>query len=148
MQTLPVIDCPQRLLGSLKPPSMEPESHGLRRDGSTVVNGVELPAHVLEELRLQGIAPGWYNSGQLQDAVIACAHDRKLIDDEHGTHFGDQLTLHPHEKNAGNALYEGSRHRGKSSPKPHHPLSRGWAQKETERRECNDHDREIISHPA
>lgn len=63
-----------------------------------VVNGVPLPNHVVLELQRLGRALEWYNAGELQSAVLACAVDRKLIDDPSGANFIDQLELTDEEK--------------------------------------------------
>ena len=63
-----------------------------------VVNGVPLPNHVVLELQRLGRALEWYNAGELQSAVLACAVDRKLIDDPNGANFMDQLELTAEEK--------------------------------------------------
>lgn len=63
-----------------------------------VVNGVPLPNHVVLELQRLGRALEWYNAGELKSAVLACAVDRKLIDDPNGANFIDQLELTDEEK--------------------------------------------------
>ncbi len=63
-----------------------------------VVNGVPLPNHVVLELQRLGRALEWYNAGELHSAVLACAVDRKLIDDPNGVNFIDQLELTDAEK--------------------------------------------------
>ena len=70
-----------------------------RTNGSDVViNGVVLPNHVVLELQRLGRALEWYNTGELHSAVLACAVDRKLIDDPNGVNFMDQLELTDEEK--------------------------------------------------
>ncbi len=70
-----------------------------RTNGSDVViNGIVLPNHVVLELQRLGRALEWYNSGELHSAVLACAVDRKLIDDPNGVNFMDQLELTDEEK--------------------------------------------------
>ncbi len=65
---------------------------------NVVVNGVVLPNHVVMELQRLGRALEWYNSGELHSAVLACAVDRKLIDDPNGVNFMDQLELTDEER--------------------------------------------------
>lgn len=67
------------------------------RMGVAIVNGVELPRNVIAELEKLGLALSWYNSGELQSAVAACAADGVLIDDPDGTSFSDKLELTPEE---------------------------------------------------
>lgn len=70
-----------------------------RTNGNDVViNGVVLPNHVVLELQRLGRALEWYNAGELQSAVIACAVDRTLIDDPNGVNFIDKLELTDEEK--------------------------------------------------
>src|SRR5690606_22696524 len=66
--------------------------------GAAVVNGVELPQRVAEEIRRLGIALSWYSAGELEDAVEACAFDGQLIDDPFGDDFRDKLTLTHQER--------------------------------------------------
>ncbi len=142
MQHLAIIDCPEHLLGRLSPPQVDPASPEIGRDGSAIIKGVELPSHVTDELRRQGIPLGWYNAGELQDAVLACAYDRTLIDDSNGIHFRDQLSLSDREKPHGNALFEGSRHRAPVR-KDAAPELYGWVRKEAERNEADGNHNEL-----
>lgn len=59
----------------------------------TEVDGVSLPDNVLDELRRLGLPLSFFNRGELEDAVIACAVDSELADDENGINFRDKLTL-------------------------------------------------------
>lgn len=70
-----------------------------------VVNGVELPENVITELRQLGIALSWYSASELQDAIIACAYDSRLIDDEHGVDLKDKIKLTPSEKQSKQRLF-------------------------------------------
>lgn len=63
-----------------------------------IVNGVTLPRNVVIELKRLGRALEWYNSGELESAVKACAVDMRLIDDHEGINFMDQLELTDSEK--------------------------------------------------
>ena len=111
------IDCDEASLGTLSPGFFSSRSNKLEqecqaRDDSAVINGVELPAHVIWELRKQGIPLSWYNAGELKDAVIACSYDHKLIDDPEGIGFRDKLVetaeerLKKARKAAMRAIYE------------------------------------------
>jgi hypothetical protein len=61
-------------------------------------NTTRIPDHVVEELNRLGIPIGWYSSGEIQDAILACNYDRKLIDDDEGETFKDKLILTHEEK--------------------------------------------------
>lgn len=50
--------------------------------GAVVVNGVTLPQNVINQLQQLGLPLSWYNNGELEDAVIACAFDGNLIDED------------------------------------------------------------------
>jgi hypothetical protein len=60
-------------------------------DGSAIVNGVAVPAMVVQQLRQLGMSLDSFNAGELEAAVRACATDCTLIDDRHGVNFIDQL---------------------------------------------------------
>jgi hypothetical protein len=101
------VDCPESMLGSIEPSKIgllacnEQEHATLQwpqQNNGAVVNGVFLPQHVIEELRRLGLPLGWYNAGELEDAVIACAFDETLIDDDEGANFHDMLSLTNEEK--------------------------------------------------
>jgi len=67
--------------------------------GATMrIKGVDIPASVLRQLRELGIPIEHFTRGELQDAVLACAIDGDLVDDEHGTSFKDKLTLTKEEE--------------------------------------------------
>lgn len=80
--------------------------------GGTIVNGVELPRHVVTELEKLGLDLSWYNSGELQQAVMACAVDGVLIDDPNGTSFSDKLELTDEEKSEAEEAEFGTGFRG------------------------------------
>jgi hypothetical protein len=69
-------------------------------DGSLEINGVRLPAYVVEELNRLGVSLSAYSTGELEAAVQACAFDRKLIDDPNGLNFMDELELTNSEERA------------------------------------------------
>lgn len=69
--------------------------------GEVIVNGVNVPLHVIEQLRQAGIsAVSWLTQGELQDAVQATKYDGRLIDDDKGMSFRDKLTLTAEEQQA------------------------------------------------
>lgn len=70
----------------------------LQHNQVVIVNGVELPNHVAEELRMLGIPMGSYSNGQLEAAIIASHYDRQVFDDDKGISFADKLTLTRQEK--------------------------------------------------
>ncbi|MDX2074492.1 MAG: hypothetical protein SFX19_09060 [Alphaproteobacteria bacterium] len=62
--------------------------------GEVVVNGVSLPLHLIEQLRMAGVsAVNWLSASELQDAVQAAKFDTRLVDDPHGTSLRDKMTL-------------------------------------------------------
>ena len=69
-----------------------------RGSNKVIISGVELSDNLLQELKLLGYPLLSYNRGELEDAVIACSYDRKLVDDENGHGFRDKLTLTAQEK--------------------------------------------------
>lgn len=69
-----------------------------QHQGSVRINGVDIPAKVVQQLREQGISLEHYNEGELRDAILACAHDSRLIDDHNGAHFRDKLVKDAHEE--------------------------------------------------
>lgn len=88
MHAVAFIDCPEHMLGNLSPGTdMSPAT------GAIIINGVELPQRVAEEIRRLGLALSWYNRGELEDAVQACKVDEMLIDDPDGLTFRDKLSL-------------------------------------------------------
>lgn len=69
--------------------------------GDVVVNGVNLPLQVIEQLRQAGIsAISWLTSSELQDAIYACKFDGQLIDDPGGISLRDKMTLTHAEQQA------------------------------------------------
>ena len=80
-------------LGQLEPTDLTP--YGIQNSyaDQNVINGVSLPDNVIEELRLLGIPLASYNPGELKAAILACAYDSELVDDPHGLHFFDKLSL-------------------------------------------------------
>lgn len=98
-------------------------------EGTAVINGVELPERVIEELRRLGIALSWYSHGELEAAVNACAYDGQLIDDPDGVDFMDELELTPHEEKEENGEIEAfpARHQ-LLHVKPFH-IMQGFAEK-------------------
>ena len=95
---MPLVNCCLSELGQLAPAEFLPQDIEKTISGHMVVNGVSLPPHVLDELRQLGIPLAGYSSGELHDAIIACAYDRNLVDDPDGLHFRDKLTLTHEEK--------------------------------------------------
>lgn len=67
-------------------------------DKYEVISGLVISEHVIKELRKLGIALNWYNIGELEDAIIACAVDMNLIDDDDGIDFRDKLLLSHRER--------------------------------------------------
>lgn len=93
-----LVDCAEASLGSLSPAAW---LHGRSRaadTGAIIVNGVEIPRNVAEQLRRLGLPLSWYNQGELEDAVEACAYDCTLVDDAAGTDFRDMLHLSDDER--------------------------------------------------
>lgn len=98
-----LVDCCTSELGQLPPPgdwySPPVKDRAIQRaDNQVIINGVPLPDNVVEELRILGLPLFSYNRGELEDAVIACHYDSKLIDDKAGENFRDKLTLTNEER--------------------------------------------------
>lgn len=81
-------------------------------DGAAVVNGVTLPQRVINELQRLGIALSWYSPGELRAAVEACAVSEKLIHDDEGVNFFDELVMteEKQEEDNGDIEMEPARH--------------------------------------
>ena len=90
---MPAMECSPAMLGTLAPFYSAPDD-----PHSTIINGVQLPERVIQELRRLGMALSWLTPGELEDAVIACNYDGVLIDDPDGDNFRDKLTLTHAEK--------------------------------------------------
>ena len=106
-----LVECSEECLGGLQPPAnmnniinfnmlnnscdMLPYSGDAAERRKNIIN---IPLNVLEELQRTGIPIGWYNHGELQDAILACSYDGTLIDDEEGETFRDRLVLTQEEK--------------------------------------------------
>lgn len=108
---------------------------------SANIKGVELPARVIEQLRLLGMPLSWYNAGELEDAVEACSFDGVLIDDPSGVNFRDKLRLCDDEKE--------KRIERNSSKKPpiqvQSPSYDRWIARIRSERTISDDDTELLS---
>ncbi len=91
-------DCSLSNLGQLEPTDLTQYGAPNPYADQHVINGVTLPESVVEELRLLGIPLASYNAGELKAAILACAYDSELVDDHHGLHFLDKLSLTHREK--------------------------------------------------
>lgn len=73
-------------------------------NGAIVINGVELPQLVADQLKMLGIPLAYYNAGQLKAAKDGCAFDCNLVDDGEGMTFDDMLTLTDEERTVRRAV--------------------------------------------
>lgn len=103
--------------------------------GDVVVNGVNIPLQVLEQLRQAGItAVSWLSSSELQDAVQACKLDGTLIDDPQGNPMSlrDRMQL---------------THEEQQTRRPRRKKAKSYAEQILEEREGkkpdHDHDEEV-----
>lgn len=62
-------------------------------DDPLEINGVRMTQVAIEQLRLLGLPLTWYTPDELEDAVVACQADARLIDDPHGDDLQDKLRL-------------------------------------------------------
>lgn len=120
-----VADCPEAMLGGLKAcPQPEENTAWLAErnipppEDSGMVNGVQLPQYVLEELRLLAFPLSVYTQGELQAILAACAGDAHLIDDPNGVNLWDKMTLTWREEMEDKGKIDMDPWRGK----PLHPL--------------------------
>lgn len=104
-QNIYMTNCSEGLLGNLSPLAFhdagchQPSNKKTEIDNSSVViNGVEIPRQVADQLRQLGMALSWYSAGELEDAVQACQYDSTLIEDHDGDNFRDRLHLTDDEK--------------------------------------------------
>lgn len=99
-QAFAMIHTPMHALGNLRPAALIADTSSHISEGEAVINGVDLPQQVIEELRKLGIALSWYNAGELHDAINATHFDGQLVDDHHGVNFRDKLHHTEEEKEA------------------------------------------------
>jgi len=62
------------------------------------INGVDLPANVVQQLEMLGLELAWYTKHELESSVRSCAVDNKLVDDPNGINFADKIELTHEEK--------------------------------------------------
>jgi len=67
-------------------------------NGRVLVNGVELPSLVIEQVRRAGFNPSWCNPSELEAAKRAAAVDCQVFDQPDGNDFYDGLELDAHEE--------------------------------------------------
>lgn len=124
-----VAECPETMLGRLKAcPEPNDKAAWLAEkncrppDDAGIVNGVRLPQHVVEELRLLGLPLTVYTRGELDAIIAACAFDAHLIDDPNGVNLWDKMTLTKREAMEDKGETDLDPWRGK----PLHPLHAGF----------------------
>lgn len=67
-------------------------------NGTVIINGVELPPGVIDQLRALGLPLTFYPTFQLQEAVLAYEFDGVIVEDEEGLTFEDKLHLTAEER--------------------------------------------------
>lgn len=119
-------ECSYDMLGSLTPwCAGEIKSTKNRLHGTEAVdlideniNGIELPPHILLELRMIGYPLTAYNRGELEDAINACSVDKIMLENPDAHSFRDKLKpkvpkkneeKQSHHSHDGNDLYHMSK---------------------------------------
>ena len=66
-------------------------------NGAVLIDGVEIPPHVIQEFLKNFLDPHQYHAGILREVIAACA-DGKMIEDHNGGTLLDKLVLTAEEK--------------------------------------------------